>query len=54
MRSLLGSSLPVLFLFGVVATAGYVALLWRHREDLELVTFWEALRRRTPAARAVS
>ncbi len=53
-RSLLGSSLLVLFLFGVVSTAGYVAILWRHRENLELVTFWEALRRRTPPARAVT
>ena len=46
LRVALGTSLPVFALYQVVAGLLYLAMLWRHRESLQLTVLREELRRR--------
>lgn len=46
LRLLLGTSLPVLVAYQVLAGCLYLGLLHRHRHDLELPVLWAELRRR--------
>jgi hypothetical protein len=42
----LGTSLPVFLLYQVLAGLLYVAMLWRHRESLQLTVLFEELKRK--------
>jgi O-antigen/teichoic acid export membrane protein len=44
-RLTLGTSFPVFIAYLVVAGIGYLAFLWRFRQDLELPVLWEELRK---------
>jgi O-antigen/teichoic acid export membrane protein len=53
MRVALGTSVPVFVLYQVIAGTGYLAVVWRFRQALELPVFFSGLRRRSgrqPAA----
>lgn len=56
MRQVLGSSLSTLIISGVVGAAAYSAILWRFREELELLVLGRAFRARNaiPEARVVA
>jgi hypothetical protein len=54
MRALLGPSLISFLLFAVVASAVYLAVLWRYREQLDLSVLSAVLRRRAGKADASS
>jgi hypothetical protein len=53
MRVALGTSLPVFLAYEVVAGVLYLALLWRHREALQLTVLIDEIkkknRKRAPA-----
>ncbi|MBA2578143.1 MAG: oligosaccharide flippase family protein [Euzebyaceae bacterium] len=50
-RQLLGLNLAALAVYGVLATVGYLALMRRHREAVELPALWRAVRSRRTGAR---